>query len=254
MCAYIHTYTHTRTYIYTYAYTHTYCWFQRHKRPPYVIFLAGVRAKEYVYIHTHTHTYIHRNMHTCNISTGAYMQHIHTYMQHIHSCIHATHSQVHQAEADDEELRRTDGKMLEIIVQNDHIVCLSPTSESGGPEWTQVVDQCFAKSAGALVDAGALLAGISNRKIAGEILSRMSEACPYRGVIFFDVRACSWLIRARDGQEWSKSASPIPERECFALFDEIRCRGADLKLAHNTVAMVTVGTRMCKDKGGHKDV
>jgi hypothetical protein len=168
---------------------------------------------------------------------------IHTYTH-----THTPHSQVHHAQADDEELRGTDGKMLEIIVQNDRVVCLSPTSESGGPEWTQVVDQCFSKSAGALVDAGALLAGISNSKIAEEILLRMSEASPYRGVIFFDVAACSWRIRARDGQEWSKSASPIPERECFALFDEIRCRGADLKLAHNTLAVVTVGTRMCKDK------
>jgi hypothetical protein len=156
--------------------------------------------------------------------------------------------QVHQDKPDgDDESLGIDGKMLNIVLQNDRVVCLGSSSESGKPE-DQVIEACFANSAGALIDAGALLAGIGNRNIAEDILARMTEACPYRGVIFFDVALRSWRIRARDGQEWSKSASPIPERECFALFDELRCRGADLKLAYNAVAVVTVGSRMCKDK------
>ncbi len=176
--------------------------------------------------------------------------HIYTlYMHDIRKYIHIHGTQVHQDKPDgDDETLGIDGKMLNIVLQNDCVVCLAASPESGKPE-DQVIEACFANAAGALIDAGALLAGIGNRNIAEAILSRMTnEACPYRGVIFYDVALRSWRIRARDGQEWSKSASPIPERECFALFDELRCRGADLKLAHNAVAVVTVGARMCKDK------
>jgi hypothetical protein len=159
-----------------------------------------------------------------------------------------TRTQVRQSQADNDDVRGTDGRMLDMISHNNRVVRLPPPSESGEPEWIQVVEACFTNSAGALIDAGALLAGVSNAQIARYILSRLPEACPYRGVVFFDVNLRSWRIRARDGHEWSKSASPIPERACFALFDDLRCRRADLKLAHDTVAVVTVGGKMCKDK------
>ncbi len=156
--------------------------------------------------------------------------------------------------------------MLHMIMRNDDVVGLSqfmsvPSMQSdrdGTPvprrkqEWAQVIDVCLEKSAGALVDAGALLAGKPNREIAEvlreKLLGMPPQECRYRGVVFFDVKFGHWRVLALDRQEWPKSASPIPERECFALFDEIRCRGADLKLAHDTVAVVTVGAKMCKDK------
>jgi hypothetical protein len=187
--------------------------------------------------HAHTHCiYAHRNIYIRSKYTSRHI----TYMN--------THTpQVHQAEAGNDELLSIDGKMLNILMKNDRIVRLQQTSPALPAEWEQAIAQCFESRAGALIDAGALLAGNGNRQAAKHILLHMPEAYPYRGVIFFDVEEDDWRIRARDGQEWSKRASPIPERACFALFDERQCRGADLKLAHDTLAMVSVGSKMCKD-------
>ena len=45
-----------------------------------------------------------------------------------------------------------------------------------------------------------------------------------------------------------KDLSPLMERDTFALFDEPRCRGVDLKLRDDAVALLTLGQKICKDK------
>jgi hypothetical protein len=42
--------------------------------------------------------------------------------------------------------------------------------------------------------------------------------------------------------------SPIKENEAFVLFDENRCRGADMMLNQDAKALLTLGPKMCKDK------
>jgi hypothetical protein len=45
-----------------------------------------------------------------------------------------------------------------------------------------------------------------------------------------------------------KDLSPLMERDTFALFDEPRCRGVDLKLRDDAIALLTLGQKICKDK------
>jgi hypothetical protein len=42
--------------------------------------------------------------------------------------------------------------------------------------------------------------------------------------------------------------SPIKEKDAFIYFDESHCRGSDMKLKSNAVALLTLGRKMCKDK------
>ena len=42
--------------------------------------------------------------------------------------------------------------------------------------------------------------------------------------------------------------STIPDDKTFAIFDEARSRGADLNLDTNTLAVLTIGPGMTKDK------
>lgn len=40
----------------------------------------------------------------------------------------------------------------------------------------------------------------------------------------------------------------VQEADAFAIFDEPRCQGSDLKLNKTAMALLTIGPRMCKDK------
>ena len=61
----------------------------------------------------------------------------------------------------------------------------------------------------------------------------------------------TWMILDKSHFCLPKDQSPIHERDTFALFDEPRCRGVDLKLRPNAVAALTLGQSMCKDKINH---
>jgi hypothetical protein len=40
----------------------------------------------------------------------------------------------------------------------------------------------------------------------------------------------------------------LQEAECFVVFDDARCRGADLKLRRNALALLTLAPGLQKDK------
>jgi len=56
------------------------------------------------------------------------------------------------------------------------------------------------------------------------------------------------MILELSGRCLPKEQSPVNERNAFALFDEPRCRGSDLKLQAKAVAVQTLGRGMRKDK------
>ena len=56
------------------------------------------------------------------------------------------------------------------------------------------------------------------------------------------------MICDNEGRRWPKHRAPFEERDCFVFFDESRCRGADMKLRSDDVAILTLSPRMCKDK------
>lgn len=71
----------------------------------------------------------------------------------------------------------------------------------------------------------------------------------FRGVCFYDESARGFVILDRATQQClPREASPIRERDTFALYDDARCRGADLKLRPGAKGLLTLGPGICKDK------
>jgi hypothetical protein len=56
------------------------------------------------------------------------------------------------------------------------------------------------------------------------------------------------MVKTRNGQLWPLHSSPIKPADCFTIFDESRCRGADIVLKPTAIGLVTLGPRMTKDK------
>ena len=70
----------------------------------------------------------------------------------------------------------------------------------------------------------------------------------HTGVVYFAVKDNCWQVLSPELKTCPLSSSPIHERDAFVFFDESRCRGADMKLRDDAVALLTVGPGMCKDK------
>ncbi|KXZ43396.1 hypothetical protein GPECTOR_91g550 [Gonium pectorale] len=56
-----------------------------------------------------------------------------------------------------------------------------------------------------------------------------------------------WVMLDRRGRLAPRAASPLSERHAFVIFDQARCRGADLQLAPDAVGLLTLGPGVCKD-------
>ena len=111
-----------------------------------------------------------------------------------------------------------------------------------------VLQLATARGVNALIDAGATMAGLSNRQVATGVLKLLSKTSPLQGVVYFEPAAATWYVISRRGRSWPQSSSPIHERDAFVYFDESRCRGADMKLPACATAVLTIGPDMCKDK------
>eukprot|EP00198_Chlamydomonas_reinhardtii_P007687 XP_001697024.1 predicted protein [Chlamydomonas reinhardtii] len=158
---------------------------------------------------------------------------------------------VRQAAAEDPALKATNGKMLSVLLQNTHgFHTLPPAEDAGGVAvWQSLLQMALDKSAHALIDCGALLAGTTNRHAAEFLLAdpRLQQL-GFRGVTFYAERERGWAVLELTGRCLPRSSSPLQEHETFVIYDEARCRGADLKLKRNAVALLTLGPRVCKDK------
>eukprot|EP01051_Picozoa_sp_SAG22_P001908 SAG22_NODE_79_length_21845_cov_17.798538_10_plen_1328_part_00 len=147
--------------------------------------------------------------------------------------------QVEQRETDDPDLLGTNGKMLDIILRQPY-----KSLESNEDAWKQLFDMSVQEGASALIDAGALMAGQSNREAALKLLERIPDTL--KGVVFFDKN--EWHMIDRDRSQCLLRRSPFREDQAFVYFDETQCRGSDMKMARDAKAIVTVGPNMCKDK------
>mmetsp|Transcript_15222 Transcript_15222/g.22444 ORF Transcript_15222/g.22444 Transcript_15222/m.22444 type:complete len:250 (-) Transcript_15222:19-768(-) len=95
----------------------------------------------------------------------------------------------------------------------------------------------------ALIDSGALLAGFSNRSVAHDVLTEY-QSCGHsqlKGVTFFEESKNVWMVLEKSGRCMEKDQSPLKEKDTFVLFDEPRCRGVDMKLRKDAVAVLTLG-------------
>ena len=154
--------------------------------------------------------------------------------------------QVEQMAPADPTIASTDGLMLDLMgLRNREVICL-PAGES-------LIDSVLGLAtarANALIDAGASMAGMSNVDVACAIWDRLRllSISWHKGVVYFEVSTDMWRVLTLGGRTLSLGSSPVRESDCFVYYDESRCRGADMKLRPDAVAVVTIGQGMGKEK------
>jgi hypothetical protein len=162
--------------------------------------------------------------------------------------------QVRRVRPTDKVLLATDGKMLSLLLK-----CASYATfeRAHGKElWESFLDYTVdvtkrekcCRLTSAFIDAGALMAGVSNADVAKYLISKLNQK--FRAVIFFDGESLNkgWYVLDRNGSTKPKQSSPIHERDAFVYYDESRCRGADMKLRATDEAILSLGPKMSKDK------
>ncbi len=101
----------------------------------------------------------------------------------------------------------------------------------------------------ALIDAGAMTAGMSNYQVAKFLLTRIAKK--FKGVIFFDDESGRTLVlthHKKVTQTMSLSTCHLDKQELFVFFDDAHTRGSDLKLSWKSHGIVTLSRQMNKDK------
>lgn len=108
-----------------------------------------------------------------------------------------------------------------------------------------LVDMANEKDASAFIDTGALLCNHPMQKVAMFFLSRLKDK--FKGVVYFSVKDCGWRVIDRKPRETNLKSSSITERDAFVIYDQSRCRGADMKLHPNATALLSIGPCQQKD-------
>lgn len=70
----------------------------------------------------------------------------------------------------------------------------------------------------------------------------------YKGVCYYEPSSKQWTVMDTLGRVAPLQQSPLAEAECFVIYDDARCRGADLKLKQQAVGLLTLAPGICKDK------
>ena len=143
------------------------------------------------------------------------------------------------------QIEGTNGKMVDMILQTT-LQCKQLGSGLPRNELLSFIKMNI-KSIHAIIDCGALLAGMENIDAAKSIMKFVSDDV-FKGVTFFHNNKNQWMILEHSGRLLEKSLSPVHERDTFVIFDEARCRGADMKLKPDAVAALSIGPSICKDK------
>ena len=149
-------------------------------------------------------------------------------------------------------LLSTNGRMLDIMMQKTSL-CIELDNGKVSQSLLSYIKSAYSDKnihIDALIDSGALLAGLSNTSVAKYILKEClsDRHSVLNGVTFFDEDRKSWVILEVSGRCMEKDLSPLLIQDTFVLFDEPHCRGVDLKLRPDAVALLTLGQNICKDK------
>eukprot|EP00798_Chlamydomonas_sp_ICE-L_P004008 gene4008-14088_t len=154
--------------------------------------------------------------------------------------------QVRQATMEETALKATNGKMLDLILKNERYISL-PVDDHKKLSWQLLLDAAVLERHDALIDCGAILADTNNQNAAAYLLPSLDPA-RFKGVIYFDTSRHQWMALERRGRCQPLQSSPLAERDAFVIFDDARCRGADIKLRSDAVGLLTIGPGMVKDK------
>lgn len=96
----------------------------------------------------------------------------------------------------DDFLHATNGMMLELIIKNPiyHDFALLPQTSKNA--WQLVLDKVLLDNFHAIIDAGALMAGISNFEVAKYLMNHVEHTSQseFLGVVFFNVDADQWFV------------------------------------------------------------
>jgi hypothetical protein len=143
-------------------------------------------------------------------------------------------------------LKATNGKMLEHISKKATFCSIS--SHPGVDIESVLADMAFEKDVDALIDAGALLNNHPIEKAADVFLAKLCHSqSRFKGVVYYSAKKVCWCIKDMKQRETSLSSSPISECDAFVIYDQSRCRGADMKLRPNAKAFLSIGPGQQKD-------
>lgn len=153
----------------------------------------------------------------------------------------------HDSDSTIRDLFATNGYMLDMIIEStvevvsfrnesDHLKSLIYAMKQGSTDLSTQIH--------AIIDCGAILAG-SDLKDFSRVVLHLLPRDRFEGVLFYDgVTHHDWVILERSGRCLPKDISPVDEKDSFAIFDEPRCRGTDLKLRTDAVALLTLAPNM----------
>eukprot|EP01129_Flabellula_baltica_P013511 TRINITY_DN6281_c0_g1_i1.p1 TRINITY_DN6281_c0_g1~~TRINITY_DN6281_c0_g1_i1.p1 ORF type:complete len:1215 (-),score=230.04 TRINITY_DN6281_c0_g1_i1:612-3749(-) len=133
----------------------------------------------------------------------------------------------------------TDGKMASLMLSQD-IKFMEYSKEE--EKHITILNYLISEEYDALIDSGAALTGFTMEKTVKYLLENMGPK--YHGIVYF---SGDWMAVDRNGNTTRKTVSNLNERDCLVIFDQYRCRGADMKLNYNAKALLTLGTNMNKD-------
>jgi hypothetical protein len=145
-------------------------------------------------------------------------------------------------------LKATNGKMLDHLCNSKKATFCSIFSHPGKDIEGVLADMALEKDIDALIDAGALLNNHPIEKAADVFLAKLCHSqSRFKGVVYYSAKKVCWCIKDMKQRETSLSSSPISECDAFVIYDQSRCRGADMKLRPNAKAFLSIGPGQQKD-------
>lgn len=154
-----------------------------------------------------------------------------------------------QVEPKEPTLLGTNGKMIariQAVFEGYEVIY---TGQGSAIPWQSLLRTALDKDTQALIDTGALLAGVLNNDAALYLLDL--DDFFLDGVTYYDTRPefdCWVVLDASSRLVAPLKKATILEKDTFVIFDDARSRGSDMKLNPDAVAMLTLGPKLTKDK------
>lgn len=154
---------------------------------------------------------------------------------------------IEQTQPDLDQLVSTNGEMAKRMCES-HVDSSWDTDGNDARQsvWRSLLQHTIGLGSAALIDCGALLTGVQLES-AAEYATSLLVGSRFKGVVYFG-NSGDWVVCSLDLQKWALSRSPIHESDAFVIFDESHCRGADMRLKRDAMAVVSLGVNVCKDK------
>ncbi|XP_018895940.2 uncharacterized protein [Bemisia tabaci] len=141
----------------------------------------------------------------------------------------------------------TNGKLLSVLTEERNSHYQSLETEDSKKLLTEL---CLFvkenKSCHALIDAGALVTGLSNSDVAKFLITHLPDT--FVGILYFSDEGNKLTVQTRDGKISALQDCYLDKRFLFAYLDDIHTRGTDIQLPLNCHAILTIGMDMSKDK------